>query len=89
MADFEKRGSEIRAQTKALVLEYMRASSDCSLGSEGIRQVQIFRDCGFDWGNYESAPSTLQDYWVIALLRELEFEGKIERVRKSGPWRLL
>lgn len=88
MQDFEKRGISIRTQAKTLVLEYMQASIECRPGNEGLRQSQIFRDCGFDWGNYENAPSTQQDYWVVALLRELESEGKVERVKKSGPWRL-
>lgn len=89
MTDFEKRGNEIRALAKSLVLSFMQASADCSTGNVGIRQAQIFRDCGLDWGDYENAPSTQQDYWVVAFLRELEHEGKVERVYKSGPWRLL
>ena len=88
MTDFEKRGTDLRSQAKELVLAYMNASNDCQPGNEGIRQAQVFRDCGFDWGDYENAPSTQQDYWVVALLRELESEGKVERVKKSGPWRL-
>jgi hypothetical protein len=41
-----------------------------------------------DWGDYPIATSTRQQYWVAAILQELEAEGKVERVTESGPWRL-
>ena len=53
-----------------------------------MRLSPIFRACGFDWGEYEKATSSNQQYWVVALMRELEAEGKVERVSSSGPWRL-
>ena len=88
MQEFGQRGHSIRNAAKTLVLDYMQNSYACRPGNEGIRQAQIFRDCGFDWGNYENAPSTQQSYWVVALMRELEYEGIVERVHESGPWRL-
>ena len=51
-----------------------------------MRLAPIFRACGFDWGPYQKATSTNQQYWVVALMRELEAEGKVERVFESGPW---
>ena len=53
-----------------------------------MTQASIFRECGFDWGNYPVATSSNQQYWVVAILRELEKEGKVEQVYKHGPWRL-
>ncbi|MEB2318171.1 MAG: hypothetical protein OZ935_05810 [Pseudomonadota bacterium] len=88
MKEFEDRGNRIRAEAKALVYEYMRASDHCQPGKEGLRLSPIFRACGFDWGEYEKATSSNQQYWVVALMRELEAEGKVERVSSSGPWRL-
>lgn len=88
MQEFTARGSDIRMQAKALVLEYMKATSDCQPGREGMRLSPIFRACGFDWGEYEKATSSNQQYWVVALVRELESEGKVERVSSAGPWRL-
>lgn len=88
MKEFEERGSRIRAEAKALVYEYMQASDLCQHGREGLRLSPIFRACGFDWGEYEKATSSNQQYWVVALMRELESEGKVERVSPSGPWRL-
>jgi hypothetical protein len=88
MKEFEDRGNRIRAEAKALVYEYMQASDHCQPGNEGLRLSPIFRACGFDWGEYEKATSSNQQYWVVALMRELEAEGKVERVSSSGPWRL-
>lgn len=85
MKEFEKRGAQIRAEAKALVYEYMQASDLCQPGREGVRLSPIFRACGFDWGEYEKATSSNQQYWVVALMRELEAEGKVERVSSSGP----
>ena len=88
MNEFEQRGKQIRAEAKALVFEFMRSSEQCQRGAGGIRLAPIFRACGFDWGEYNKATSSNQQYWVVALMRELEAEGKVERVSESGPWRL-
>jgi hypothetical protein len=88
MSEFEDRGKKIRAEAKALVLEFMRNSDLCQPGREGMRLAAIFKACGFDWGSYKNATPSNQQYWVVALVRELEAEGKAERVSQSGPWRL-
>jgi hypothetical protein len=89
MKEFQDRGRAIRVQAKALVLEFMQSSSDCQPGMVGMRLSPIFRACGFDWGEYPKATSSNQQYWVVALVRELESEGKVERTSPSGPWRLI
>ena len=88
MKEFEARGRSLRAEAKALVHEFMKNSDLCQPGREGMRLSPIFRACGFDWGEYPKATSSNQQYWVVALMRELEAEGKVERVSESGPWRL-
>ncbi|MDD2809209.1 hypothetical protein [Rhodoferax sp.] len=88
MKEFAARGNNIRTQAKALVFEFMQSSDLCQHGREGMRLSPIFRACGFDWGEYKKATSSNQQYWVVALMRELEAEGKVERVTESGPWRL-
>ena len=88
MKEFAARGNSLRAEAKALVFEFMQSSDLCQPGKEGMRLSPIFRACGFDWGEYKKATSSNQQYWVVALMRELEAEGKVERVSESGPWRL-
>jgi hypothetical protein len=83
-----ERGAAIRREAKRLVIEFMRSSSACQSGREGLRLAEIFRECGFDWGDYPKATSSNQQYWVVALVRELEAEGKVEQLAPSGPWRL-
>jgi hypothetical protein len=89
MTLFETRGNELRALAKSLVLEFMHATGKCRAGEEGMTQAQIFRECGFGWGDYPVASSPRQQYWVAAILWELKKEGKVERVKEHGPWRLL
>jgi len=89
MSDFESRGIEIRSMAKALVYEFMQSTIQCQPNSEGMKLSQIFRECGFDWGEYPKTTSSNQQYWVGAIVQELKSEGKIERISESGPWRLL
>ena len=88
MSRFEDRGVQIRTEAKALVLDFMKSSPACQPGRERVRLSPIFNACGFDWGSYPKATSSNQQYWVVALVRELEAEGKVEQVAPSGPWRL-
>lgn len=82
------RGIEIRQLAKELVLEFMATKPECAFGAQGKTQASIFRECGFDWGEYPTATSSNQQYWVVALLRELEKEGKVVRNSKSRLWTL-
>lgn len=88
MKEFEIRGTQLRIEAKALVYEFMQSAELCQPGREGIRLSLIFRACGFDWGECQKATSSNQQYWVVALMRKLADEGKVERVSESGPWRL-
>jgi len=89
MTQYEKRGNDIRQLAKALVFEFMNADPRCQKNSEGMKLAQIYRECGFDWGDYPKTTSSNQQYWVGAIAQELKAEGKIERVSESGPWRIL
>ena len=82
-------GKNLRLQIKELVYDYMKNSPDCSVFSTGMKQAEIFRECGLDWGDYPNASSTNQNYWLIALLRELEKEGKVTRDTASKKWRMI
>lgn len=88
MKEFEARGVQLRLKAKTLVYEFMQASNICQPDQEGMRLSPIFRACGLDWGEQKMSTSSHQQYWVVALMRELEAEGKVERVSESGPWRL-
>lgn len=88
MSKYFERGSKLRQEAKALVIEYMRSAPECASNASGLKQSAIFRECGFDWGDYPKNTSSNQQYWVAAMLQELAAEGKIERVSDSGPWRL-
>jgi len=89
MTRFETRGNEIRDLAKSLILDFMHATGECQPGKVGMKLAQIFKKCGFDWGNYPETTSSNQQYWVSAIMWELKAEGKVERVSESGPWRLL
>ncbi len=88
MTEFEIRGQKIRNDCKSLVLEFMQTIPECQPGNSGLKQSQIFKNCGFDWGAYPSVTSSNQQYWIVAILSELNKDRKVERVSKSGPWRL-
>lgn len=88
MKNFEEQGFSLRNQAKQLILELLGSSEEYGRQGQGIRTAQIFRECGFDWGDYPKTKSTAQQYWVVAAIRELEAEGLVERVSEPGPWRL-
>ena len=88
MSRFQDRGAEIRAAAKSVVLDYMRSVPECQPGREGMRLSPIFNASGLDWGPYPKATSSNQQYWVVALMRELEAEGRVEQLMDRGPWRL-
>jgi len=66
-----KRGKKIRQAAKSLGWDYRQSASDCRAGGGGRRLAEIFRNCGFDRGDYPKATSTDQQYWVAALGRAL------------------
>jgi hypothetical protein len=88
MSEFGDRGAAIRAQAKSLVLEFLGQHTDARPNGRGIRQAEISRACGFDWGDFPKATSSNQQYWTVALLKQLESEGKVVQARESGPWRI-
>ncbi|MCL2171366.1 MAG: hypothetical protein FWB71_04375 [Defluviitaleaceae bacterium] len=83
MMNFEKRGNDLRDKAKSIVLEFMASAQN-----KKFTQTEIFRECGFDWSDYQNAKSTQQQYWVVALLRELESENKITR-DENKKWGLV
>lgn len=86
--DYKQKGNKLRLEFKNLIYNFMKNSSDCQNFSEGLRQSEIFRSCGMDWGEKQNATSSNQQYWIVALLRELEEENKIQRDNTNKKWRL-
>ena len=86
--NYHKQGEELRNQMKALVLEFMKSRKECSVNSDGLHQAEIFRECGLDWGDQKCAKSDNQQYYVNALIRVLESEGKVQRDEITKKWRL-
>lgn len=80
-------GTNLRAKIKDLVCEYIYSNPACGKYGEGLQTAEIFRECGLDWGKYDNATSSNQQYWLVALLRELEKEGKITRDSDTKRWK--
>lgn len=88
MKKFVFHGESLRSHAKSIVIDFMAIHPDSRSGGEGLKQAQIFRGCGLDWGPQKKATSSNQQYWLVALLRSLESDGLVEQVSESGPWRL-
>ncbi len=86
--DYKNKGTYIRLELKQLVYDFMKNSPECATYADGLKQAEVFRECGLDWGKYPNATSTNQQYWLVALLRELESENKIQRDIISKKWRI-
>ena len=85
---FLLRGKQIREKAMVLVLDFMRSSPACRPNGNGIKQTELFKCCGFDWGDQDKAKSTQQQFWIVALLHVLESEGKVQQLSISRTWRL-
>jgi hypothetical protein len=81
-------GVVLRNNIKDLIFDFIKHSRECKPNAIGLKQTVIFRECGMDWGNKEKAKSNNQQYWVNAILRQLEEEGLIQQDIKSNQWRL-
>lgn len=88
MKDLLQQGFELRSKAKELAISALQQHPDGNKHGKGVKQAEVFRLCGLDWGDYPKALSTQQQYWVVALLRELEADGLVEQVEDKGPWRL-
>ena len=84
--NYKRRGEELRSLCKKLVYEYMASKDECASDSDGMKQADVFRECGMDWGEKENCTSSNQQYWIVAILRELEQENLVQRdiVTKKG-----
>ena len=86
--DFKKKGEELRNEFKNLIYEYMCSKEIMFKYGEGMRQADIFRNCGMDFGEKPNCTSSNQQYYIVAILRELEEEGKVKRDETTKKWLL-
>ena len=69
MNNYLSNDTKLRLQIKDLVLQFMQSRSECSAYSEGMKQAEIFRECGLDWRTYENATGTNQQYWICRSIK--------------------
>ena len=86
--DFKKKGEELRNEFKNLIYEYMCSKEIMFKYGEGMRQADIFRNCGMDFGEKPNCTSSNQQYYIVAILRELEEERKVKRDEITKKWML-
>ena len=86
MNKFQHQGAELRNRAKELALSVLKTHPDAQKNGNGVKQAEVFRLSGLDWGEKRKATSSNQQYWVVALLRELEEEGLVEQIEDRGPW---
>lgn len=86
MCEHKSKGELIRETAKKLVLDYMITDRDCAPDGKGRKQAEIARNCGLVFCDYDNVSSSQQQFWTVAILRELEQEGKVIRKYDRGPW---
>ncbi len=86
--NYKEIGNYLRNCYKKLVYDFMKSKEICQSYSDGMKQADIFRDCGMDWGDKANSTSSNQQYWTVAILRELEEENIIQRDNDTKKWRL-
>ena len=86
--NYKEIGAYLRNCYKELVYNFMKSKDICQSYNDGMKQADIFRDCGMDWGEKDNCTSSNQQYWIVAILRTLEEEGKIQRDNETKKWRL-
>ena len=86
--NYKTKGAELRNEFKDLVYTYMQSKEECLPLSMGMKQADIFRECGMDWSEKANCTSSNQQYCIVAILRTLEEEEKIQRDNDTKKWRL-
>jgi len=92
MENFIQKGTQLRESARELVENYFKFHGDTQSGAIGKTTAEVFRECGFGWGEQNKATISNQQYWLVAILVQLEEGGLIERIEMAGkrdkPWRL-
>ena len=86
--DYKDVGKKIREMAKKNVIEFLSSMPECDHNGEGLRQADISRMCGLEWGTYENTTASQQQFWIAGLLRELEKENLVQRDIDTRKWRL-
>lgn len=86
--NFVQKGNELREEFKKLVIDFMNSKEICDKNNTGIKQSEIFYNCGMNWGDKPNCTSSQQQYWVVAILRQLQEDGIVQRDDETKKWRL-
>lgn len=52
--NYKIQGESLRKEFLNIVYSFMQSNKECSRNNEGMRQSDIFRECGMDWGEKEN-----------------------------------
>lgn len=88
MNNYKNEGEILRLKIREVVFNFMKSTPECSFNADGLKQSEIFRECGLDWGTYENATSSNQQYWIVGLLRDLEKDNLVQKDMQTKKWRL-
>ncbi len=56
MNELQKQGLELRTKAKELALAALAKHPDGCINGKGVKQAEVFRLCGLDWGDYPKSP---------------------------------
>lgn len=76
---YKQDGEKLRNAIKEFVYDYMKNNPNCAARGDGETTAEIFRNCGLSFENQENATASNQQYWLVALLRVLELDGRVTR----------
>jgi hypothetical protein len=88
MASHPQSGQAVRELSILLIIDFMRANPSCQPNGGGMTQTDLFSQCGFDWGDQPSYPSTSQQMWFCALLRVMQQNGLIQQL-PDKKWKMV
>ena len=88
MENFIKKTNQLKIEFKNLISDFISNNENCKSDNLGLKQAEIFRLCNMGFGNQKNCTESQQVFYLVAILRELEKEGKITRDPITKKWKL-